>query len=63
MRLVIEVVDLSLVYDRGEKVELYASFDVRGYWVINAWNREITVHRDPSIDRYTTATKHLHRSC
>lgn len=56
--LVIEVADTSLAYDLGAKASLYARFGVREYWVVDAWELETTVHRDPGAEGYASVSKH-----
>ena len=43
--LLIEIADSSLAYDLGEKAELYRSFGVREYWVVDVNARVTHVHR------------------
>lgn len=52
LMLVVEVADSSLAYDQGLKAKLYASFDVRELWVINAVKLTTRIHRDPAGDGY-----------
>ncbi len=46
--LLLEVADSSLDYDRGEKAELYAEAGITDYWIVNAIERTVEVHRDPA---------------
>ena len=48
--LLIEVADLSLRFDRGEKGSLYARGGVLDYWIVNVVDRVIEVYRDPQPD-------------
>ena len=52
MLLVIEIADTSLAYDLRTKPAIYASHNVREYWVINANTLETTTHREPSGSAY-----------
>ena len=45
--LAIEVAATSLAYDRGLKAQLYARYDVRGLWVVDAARRTTFIHQDP----------------
>lgn len=50
--LAIEVADSSLKYDLGRKAEVYAGFDIKELWVINAKTLETRIHLDPVDDQY-----------
>jgi Uma2 family endonuclease len=50
--LVIEVADTSLRYDLNTKAPIYATHDVREYWVINAGTLSTMVHKEPSGQAY-----------
>ena len=50
--LAVEVADSSLAYDLGRKARLYASFDVRELWVINASTLMTRIHRAPGLEGY-----------
>jgi Uma2 family endonuclease len=50
--LAIEVADSSLAYDSGLKRALYASRDIREFWIVNLVARVVEVYRNPSGDRY-----------
>jgi Uma2 family endonuclease len=52
--LVVEVALASLVYDRSEKVRLYARARFPEYWIVNLAAELIEVYRDPSPDGYRT---------
>jgi Uma2 family endonuclease len=52
--LVVEIADTSLAYDLQTKAQLYASHDVREYWVINAATLVATLHTEPSGASYAT---------
>jgi len=53
--LVVEIADSSLRYDSGRKAALYASFDVRELWVIDAVKLTARVFRGPSDEGYREA--------
>lgn len=53
--LVVEIADSSLRYDLGRKARLYAGFEVRELWVIDAVALTLRVYRDPSADGYRSA--------
>src|SRR6185312_6222346 len=50
--LVIEVADSSVLYDCGEKADLYASARIADYWVVNIPDRSVEVFRQPGDGRY-----------
>ena len=50
--LLIEVADSSRSYDRGEKAELYAEVGIGDYWLVDAIDRTVEVHRDPLKRHY-----------
>jgi len=55
VRLLIEVADTSLSYDRDVKMPLYAEAGIVEYWIVNLINDTIEVHRDARSDgRYGT---------
>jgi Uma2 family endonuclease len=51
-RLVVEVADSSLAYDRGRKARLYAGFGIVELWSIDAARLETRIHRDPDGGGY-----------
>ena len=53
--MVIEIADTSLAYDLTTKPAIYASHNVREYWVINANTLETTTHSEPSGSAYRVA--------
>ncbi len=53
--LVIEIADTSLAYDLTTKPAIYAAYNVREYWVINANTLETTTHSEPSGSAYRVA--------
>jgi len=50
--LIIEVADSSLSYDLQRKAPLYAGEGAPEYWVMNARDERIVVHRDPRPEGY-----------
>jgi Uma2 family endonuclease len=48
IRLVVEVSDSSLSYDRRTKAPLYSDAGIPEYWIINVQARRVEVYRDPS---------------
>ena len=57
VRLLIEVADSSLAFDREIKGSVYAAAGVIEYWIVNLNNTTIEVYLDPQVDeaRYATA--------
>jgi Uma2 family endonuclease len=50
VRLLIEVADTSLEYDREIKLPLYARSDIHDFWIVNLIESKIEVYRDPKPD-------------
>ncbi|MEJ7849000.1 MAG: Uma2 family endonuclease [Pyrinomonadaceae bacterium] len=50
-RLVIEVSDSSLRFDRKDKAELYAEHNIEEYWIVNLKQRCVEVYRRPVKDK------------
>lgn len=57
-RLVVEVADSSLSYDRGLKASLYARFGIRELWVIDAVRQTSRVYRRPAPAGYLDIRDH-----
>lgn len=57
-RLVVELSDSSLSYDRGRKAAIYASFGISELWVVDAVKLETRIHRDPGGRSYRTTGDH-----
>jgi Uma2 family endonuclease len=55
-RLVVEVSDTSLRYDRGRKRSAYARAGILEYWILNLPQRQLEVHREPAGARYRSIT-------
>ena len=51
--LVIEVSDISLMYDLNVKVPLYARAGIPEYWVVDLTARRVLRHIEPRDQRYT----------
>jgi Uma2 family endonuclease len=52
VRLLVEVADASLFYDRQKKLPLYARAGVPEAWLVNAAARRLEIHRNPGRLRY-----------
>ncbi|HXT60928.1 MAG TPA: Uma2 family endonuclease [Pirellulales bacterium] len=50
--LLIEISESSLVYDRGEKADLYAAAGIKDYWIVNLPDKCVEVRREPRDGRY-----------
>ncbi len=50
--LVIEVAEISLDFDRGKKLEVYAEAGIPEYWIVNLPGRQIEVYRKPTGRTY-----------
>ena len=48
--LIIEVSDTSLALDRRKKSPYYAAAQVPEYWIVNLYDRQLEVHRQPVLD-------------
>jgi Uma2 family endonuclease len=55
-RLVVEVSDTTLRFDRSRKQAAYARARVLEYWIINLPHRQLEVYRKPSGSRYRSVT-------
>lgn len=55
-RLVVEIADSSLSYDRGRKAALYAGFGIAELWMIDAVKLETRIYRDPTDQGYRSIT-------
>jgi Uma2 family endonuclease len=47
VRLVIEVADSSLAFDRENKLSLYALAGIEEYWIVNVDERKVEAYRQP----------------
>ena len=52
LRLVLEISDSTLSFDRSTKARLYARARIVEYWVVDIPGRRIIVHRDPPEGQY-----------
>jgi len=52
LRLVVEIADSTLSFDRTTKARLYARARIVEYWVVDIPGRRIIVHRDPQDGQY-----------
>lgn len=50
--MVIEVSDSSIEFDLGLKAALYATAEIREYWVVDLRRRVLRVHREPVSGQY-----------
>ena len=49
-KLVVEVSDSTLAYDKREKAGLYAAAGIQDYWIVDLIHRQLIVHRSPQPD-------------
>jgi len=52
--LIIEVADSSLKYDRSVKTKLYASANIKEYWIVNVKKQQIEQYTNPTGEKYST---------
>jgi Uma2 family endonuclease len=52
VRLLIEVADSSLAYDRSTKVPLYARAGIAEIWIVDIDHRRVEIHRGPAAGGY-----------
>ncbi len=52
IRLLVEISDSTLAFDRGTKARLYARAGIAEYWVVDVAGRRIIIHRDPRAGTY-----------
>lgn len=52
VRLIIEVSDSTLLFDRTTKLELYASAAIPELWIVNLLDEQLEVYREPSGTTY-----------
>ena len=57
VRLLVEVADSSLVYDRRTKLPLYARAGVAESWLVDLEADGVELHRDPGPEGYRTVTR------
>lgn len=49
-RLLVEVADDTLDFDRGVKARAYARAGVADFWIVNIVDRQLEIYRDPTPD-------------
>ncbi len=49
-RLIVEVSDATLAFDRGHKASLYAAASVEDYWIVNLIDNTVELLRSPAPD-------------
>lgn len=54
VRLVIEVADSSLEYDRTRKLAVYDAAGIAEYWIVNLIDDQLEIHRDPVDSAYSS---------
>jgi Uma2 family endonuclease len=52
IRLIVEIADSSLEYDRTEKMKLYAAVGITDYWIVNLRDKQVEVYRGPAATVY-----------
>src|SRR5450432_2024147 len=52
LRLVVEVADTTLAFDRTVKAALYARAGIVEYWILDIPGRRLLVHREPRAGQY-----------
>ena len=50
--LVVEVANTTLRKDRGQKVRAYANANIPEYWILDVYERQVYVFRNPGNDTY-----------
>ncbi len=58
VRLLIEISDSTLAYDRGRKRALYARAGVPAYWIVDVRDRSVVAFTDPSPEGYRSERRH-----
>ena len=53
MKLVIEVADTTLNYDRDAKLPIYARHGIAEVWLVDIIGQRLTVHREPGPKGYS----------
>ncbi|WP_295398954.1 Uma2 family endonuclease [uncultured Thiocystis sp.] len=57
IRLIVEVSDTTLLYDRDVKLPLYARVGIPEVWLLDAQSGELTVHREFAEGQYSLIRK------
>ena len=52
IRLIVEISDTTLAFDKGVKGRLYARAGIMEYWVVDVAGERVLVHRNPQNDAY-----------
>lgn len=52
VRLVVEISDTTLAYDRGRKLRVYARNKVPEVWILDVKGKQLEVYRDPQGEDY-----------
>lgn len=60
-KLVIEVADSSLVFDRKVKSVLYSSANIPEYWIVNLIDRQIECYSQPQVDTGTYQSNKVYK--
>jgi Uma2 family endonuclease len=59
VRLLVEVSDTTLGFDRGRRCTAYARGQMPDYWVLNLLEEHLEVYRSPWRSRYRSLTVHI----
>ena len=54
LHLLVEIADITLLFDLTTKAALYARARIVEYWVLDINRRRMIVHRDPQRGAYTS---------
>ena len=57
--LVVEVAEKSLVFDRTEKLNMYAAGRIPVYWIVNLVDRQVEVYSGPAPDGYRSSLVYM----
>ena len=55
---IVDVADSSLVFDRDEKIPLYAAAGIAEVWLVDLVDKSVGVYRRPTHGAYTEITRH-----
>jgi len=58
IRLLVEISDTTLAFDRKVRAGLYARAGIAEYWVVDVVGRRVVVHRDPGGEGWGEVTSH-----
>ena len=59
IKLIVEIADSSLSYDRTIKAALYATAGIPEYWIVNLLERQLEVYREPGEAGYAAVSNYL----